>query len=120
MFANLESLFEHGHHVHEYRFRHRDGRYIWMRDELNVVRDADGTVVELVGYWVDVTKRKQAEEALCQAYEDMARLATTDDLTGLYNRRELMNRLAREMKRSRRHQLSMAMLSSGLGPLQVD
>ena len=61
---DLPVLFEHGHYVHEYRFKHKDGKYRWMRDELRLVRDSKGNPTEIVGYWIDITERKQAEEAL--------------------------------------------------------
>ena len=59
--AELNRLFETGHHIHEYRFRHEDGGYRWMHDELRLVRDADGNPLEIVGSWIDITERKQAE-----------------------------------------------------------
>jgi PAS domain S-box-containing protein len=62
--ADVTALFETDHHVHEYRFRHKDGRYLWMRDELRLIRDGEGNAREIVGYWIDITERKQAEEAL--------------------------------------------------------
>ena len=46
----------------EYRFRHRDGHYIWIQDTFKVVYDDAGRPLELVGAWADITKRKQAEE----------------------------------------------------------
>jgi diguanylate cyclase (GGDEF)-like protein len=36
-------------------------------------------------------------------YEEMARLAITDDLTGLYNRRHFQDRLAHEIRRAQRY-----------------
>ncbi|MBW2174701.1 MAG: PAS domain S-box protein [Deltaproteobacteria bacterium] len=59
---DLPGVFEHGHYVHEYRFKHKDGKYRWMRDELRLVRDAKGNPTEIVGYWIDINERKQAEE----------------------------------------------------------
>jgi PAS domain S-box-containing protein len=50
--------------VREYRFRHADGSWRWMHDEMQVVRDAQGRATELVGYWFDITERKAAEESL--------------------------------------------------------
>jgi PAS domain S-box-containing protein len=61
---NLPRLFEREHYVHEYRFKHKDGSYRWMRDEFRLVRDTKGNPTEIVGYWIDITDRKQAEEAL--------------------------------------------------------
>ena len=60
--ANLSHVFEHGQHVHEYRFRHKDGTYRWLHDELRVVRDQDDVPAELIGFQMDVTRRRQAEE----------------------------------------------------------
>jgi PAS domain S-box-containing protein len=48
----------------EYRFLHKDGTYRWMYDQVQVVRDAQGNPLELVGSWTDITERKQAEASL--------------------------------------------------------
>lgn len=52
---------------HEYRFRHKNGSWHWMRAGLKVHRDASGAPLELVGYWIDITDRKRAEDAVVQA-----------------------------------------------------
>ena len=62
-FAGMRTLFENGHHIHEYRFRHKDGHYYWVHDELTLVKDAQGCPVEIVGVWIDITDRKQLEES---------------------------------------------------------
>ncbi|MBI4782051.1 MAG: PAS domain S-box protein [Oscillatoriophycideae cyanobacterium NC_groundwater_1537_Pr4_S-0.65um_50_18] len=64
LLANLSPLFVAGHHTHEYRFLHKDGSYRWMRDALKLIRDERGNPLEMVGYWIDITTRKQAELAL--------------------------------------------------------
>ena len=46
----------------EYRFRRQDGTYRWMRDECHV--NVNNRSPELVGYWTDITERKEAEESL--------------------------------------------------------
>jgi PAS domain S-box-containing protein len=69
IFAELGYLFEHGHHLHEYRFQHKDGTYLWMRDELRLLYDSEGKPSEIVGYWIDITASKQAEEELAHAKE---------------------------------------------------
>ncbi|MGB8688407.1 MAG: PAS domain S-box protein, partial [Microcoleus sp.] len=66
VFADLSALFEQNTHQHEYRFLHHDGHYIWMRDELRLVRDEQGTPIEIVGYFADITDLKRAESALKQ------------------------------------------------------
>jgi PAS domain S-box-containing protein len=50
----------------EYRFRHRDGPYRWVRSEVRLVRNAAGTPVEAVGSWADITERKRLEDQLRQ------------------------------------------------------
>jgi adenylate cyclase len=58
-----------GHLVQEYRFRSKDGHYLWIQDEASLLRDADGRPTEIVGFWTDISGRKQAEEQAAQASE---------------------------------------------------
>jgi PAS domain S-box-containing protein len=51
-----------GHLTYEYRVRHRDGTFLWLRDELTVAQYDDGQPVEVIGSWSNITARKQAEE----------------------------------------------------------
>ncbi len=49
----------------EIRARHRDDRFIWILDKGTVVeRAADGSPLRVVGTHLDITVRKEAEEAL--------------------------------------------------------
>jgi two-component system, LuxR family, sensor kinase FixL len=57
-------LMARGHLVQEYRLRSKDGHYLWMQDEASLLRDADGQPKEIVGFWTNITERKQAEEEL--------------------------------------------------------
>ena len=65
--AQQALLFTQGRITVEYRFRHKDGSWRWMRDEAVLVRDTAGESLELVGSWIDITARKQAEDALADA-----------------------------------------------------
>lgn len=62
--ADVPLLFEKGHHVHEYRFRKKDGSFAWILDESFLIRDESGDPLEITGSWLDVTERKAAEETL--------------------------------------------------------
>jgi diguanylate cyclase (GGDEF)-like protein len=65
----------------EYRFRHRDGHWIWLQDHARVYeRSPDGIAVAVSGLRIDIHRRKEAELRL--AYH-----ADHDPLTGLLNRR---------------------------------
>ena len=50
----------------ELRWRHRDGRTVWVEHLGNVIRDADGQVVALEGIARDVTERRHFEEELAR------------------------------------------------------
>lgn len=50
--------------VHEYRFAHKDGHYLWIRDEQRLIRDASGQAAEIVGAWTDITTARLATLAL--------------------------------------------------------
>ena len=78
--AGLEHLSVGGFYAHDYRFLHKDGNYRWMRDEMRVVRDSAGHQVELVGYWIDITERKRAEEALQESEQRFRRLSEANIL----------------------------------------
>ena len=77
---NFLTLFKNGRLVHEYRFRHKQGGYKWVRDELIMYSDTDGNPVEFVGSWMDITERKRTEEALAWSEESARGLlnATSD------------------------------------------
>jgi len=62
--AGLDRLLADGNLRHEYRFRRKDGRYIWVQDELVLYRDANGSPMEIIGTWADITARKEAEQSL--------------------------------------------------------
>ncbi|MEA5522012.1 PAS domain S-box protein [Limnoraphis robusta CCNP1315] len=64
IFAELPRVFEQGQHRYEYRFLHGDGTYHWIQDELRLVTDQRGKLLEIVGYWIDINDRKQVEAAL--------------------------------------------------------
>ncbi|WP_413160655.1 PAS domain S-box protein [Capilliphycus salinus ALCB114379] len=64
IFAELPRVFQRGKHSYEYRFLHGDGTYHWIQDELRLVTDKQGKPLEIVGYWIDINPRKQAEAAL--------------------------------------------------------
>jgi len=63
-YATHAALLAQGEAASEYRFRHRDGTYRWIRDELRLTQGPHGETVEAVGAWLDITERKRAEEAL--------------------------------------------------------
>jgi two-component system cell cycle sensor histidine kinase/response regulator CckA len=68
--ADLAGGMVHGRLIQEYRFRHRNGTHLWLRDEMRVLRDVAGNPSEVVGSWSDITVRKSAERRLFESVEE--------------------------------------------------
>jgi len=69
IFQELPGKLNQGNYSFEYRFLHADGTYHWLLDEGRLIRDERGEPIEVVGYFVDISDRKQAEFALSRSRE---------------------------------------------------
>lgn len=89
-------------YANEHRVLCKDGSWKWILDRgMVIARDNDGNPLRMVGTHTDISARKQMEEML-------KRLATTDALTGLSNRRCFLERLDSEIARMKRYSQSSA------------
>jgi diguanylate cyclase (GGDEF)-like protein/PAS domain S-box-containing protein len=70
----------------EYRFVCKDGSYAYVLDRGYIMRDPQGTAIRMVGCMTDLTDQKKSEL-------EIHTLAYYDTLTGLPNRRFLLERL---------------------------
>ncbi|HOX50352.1 MAG TPA: PAS domain-containing protein [Fibrobacteria bacterium] len=51
--------------VHQYRMRHKDGRWHWVEStEVVYLRDVDGAPVQILGLGMDISERRRSEEAM--------------------------------------------------------
>ena len=77
-----------GHDVFEVqaRRRHRDGHMVEVAVSTVGLHDPSGRVIAVIGTYQDITARKAAED-------ELVRQAHRDDLTGLVNRRGLLEEL---------------------------
>jgi len=87
----------------------------------SVSKDEVGHATYIVGFGQDVTEQRrmqaslqQAQRQLQEANRALSRLATTDDLTGLVNRRQADELLRREVARARRQCTPMAVVMMDL------
>ena len=53
----------------EYRWQAKNGKYVWILDQAVLTRDENNQPKEIIGTWLDITERKQAEEKERQ-YQD--------------------------------------------------
>ena len=60
----------------EQRLRTKSGEYRWFRARGQAIWDEDGQPVRMTGSSTDITERKQAEEALRRAHEDLEQYTT--------------------------------------------
>jgi diguanylate cyclase (GGDEF)-like protein/PAS domain S-box-containing protein len=81
----------------DYRLRHADGEYRWIRDDGNPRSDSQGVFLGYIGFCMDITERKASAEQI-------EHLAFYDLLTELPNRRLMFDRLGQALNNSaRRH-----------------
>lgn len=67
--SNARILSMHGRFVDEYRLIAKDGRVVWVHEESAEVADQDGRPVCRQGVWLEITERKEAEQALRRSEE---------------------------------------------------
>jgi len=66
--------------VSEYRLRHKDGHWVWVRDEAIVICDDNGTPLYVHGVYIDITEKKAAELAVKQREAILGAAAKTAQL----------------------------------------
>ncbi|AQT80014.1 hypothetical protein B1R94_13165 [Mycolicibacterium litorale] len=85
----------------ERRYLRHDGTTIWLQRNAVLAPGGEYGVDDvIIGQFQDVTARRRAEA-------ELARLAVTDQLTGLYNRRELVSRVAQRWRREPDHPVGL-------------
>lgn len=90
--------------THEHRKRCKDGSWKWVQTHgMVVTRDSARVPTRLIGTYLDVSERRQAEETI-------QRQANFDPLTQLPNRRLFLDRLGQEIIKSQRADFFLALL----------
>jgi len=92
----------------------RDGRVVAILGVGNKPFDYDDQDVELVSYIADlvwsIIEQKRADEQILELNTRLERLAMTDELTGLMNRRAFFIQGNKEINRAQRHQTPLSLL----------
>ena len=102
--ARIESCdAAHPRDTQEHQVVRADGAIRWMQWHNQAVLDDNNALIEIQGIGRDVTEQRAMEI-------ELHRLATTDLLTGLFNRRYLLTVLETEVERARRHDRPLALI----------
>ena len=96
----------------EYRLRHRDGGWRWIRDTVRLICDGEGHPVELVGSWLDNTEAQLLSEQLSHQ-------ASHDSLTELPNRRAFELRLKQALECTRMQDVEHALFYLDLDQFKI-
>lgn len=87
----------------EFIHKRKDGSEFTVVLTMSVLRDESGQDIAIVRIAHDITERKKMEE-------ELMRLATTDPLTGAYNRAKFNELIGREIERARRYGQRLSMI----------
>jgi diguanylate cyclase (GGDEF)-like protein len=88
----------------EYRAQHKKGHWVWVYCRGRVIQTNEmGRPIRLAGTLMDITERRQSEDTIRQ-------MAFQDVLTGLPNRRLLMDRLQHAVEANVRNKQHSALL----------
>jgi PAS domain S-box-containing protein len=80
-----------GRVTYEYRFLHKDGTYRWISEGAMFVKDDDGRPLELFGYFQDITRWREADEAIRKSEERYRALAeAAHDFIFVINREDVV------------------------------
>lgn len=80
----------------EFVNKKKNGEFYWEKAIIAPIRSAEGDITHYVAVKEDITERKQIEE-------ELRRLAITDPLTGIYNRRHLFDLASRQFTQAARY-----------------
>lgn len=84
--SSYNEILEEKQKVIEFRFQHKKGHYVWLRDEIKLITDEQGNPESVAGSSIEITDQKEAEtklQMLNQTLEERikertSKLATTN------------------------------------------
>ncbi len=90
VFSELDALLQNRTAICEYRWRCADETYHWFQEQTLLIRDEQGEPKEIIGTWMDITERKQTEDAHRATVEQLQ--AVLDNSTAVIYAKDLDGR----------------------------
>lgn len=81
----------------------KNGERIWLTWSIRPILDQKGELAEILSVGHDISQRKELET-------ELRKLATTDSLTGIANRRRFLSKAPKEVTRSQRYGRDLSVL----------
>lgn len=94
----------------EHRLRSSDGSYKWFLARGFASYDSKNSKLRIIGTHTDIHKRRIMEETILKHSSELEQLANTDSLTGINNRRSLIDKLVEELHRAERYNRPLSLL----------
>jgi len=94
----------------EFLNRKKNGELFWESASISSITDPKGTITHFIGIREDISDRKASEEKIRLLNAELEKLAMTDYLTNLNNRRFFIQRGVEEIKRAHRNSQPLALL----------
>jgi diguanylate cyclase (GGDEF)-like protein/PAS domain S-box-containing protein len=88
----------------------QSGSNVWIEIFTYPLLDENGKISGVIEYTRDITKRKKAEAERDILVDRLQYLLRIDDLTGLLNRRAILERLEEEANRAKRYRSQLALI----------
>ncbi|HLO12691.1 MAG TPA: diguanylate cyclase [Pseudoneobacillus sp.] len=94
----------------EYRFKHKDGYYVWLETKSKRMKGILSEKEELICFSRNITQRKQMENKLIEANSRLKNLSNIDGLTNIPNRRFFDSTLEKEWKKAIGNQSTLSVI----------
>ena len=95
----------------EYRIKNKDGSYSWYYDQGMVTkRNAKGEALVVSGIVFDISKNKKIEQELKKSNERLNKLVITDELTGAFSRRYMLDQIDMAIQRYYNSSLNFSLI----------
>ncbi|PHR26172.1 MAG: hypothetical protein COA36_12845 [Desulfotalea sp.] len=87
----------------EFHNKRKDGSFYWAKAEISPVLDRQGKISHYIGIQEDITQQRLLSS-------ELKAMASTDPLTGLYNRRHLYVQAKKEIARCQRYHTGLTVM----------